>query len=360
MSLSNSLRLAVLLGVCGALMGCDAGSEPSSDLSSGAVPQEAVDSAARADDGGRDSRPAVDEPEWTGAAPETSPEESGTEEAGDIEPPEEPSLADQPVQTGPLGGLRPAPVTLPDNYDPSVSWPLVMLLHGYSASGFIQDYYLGISERVDSGGFIFVLPDGTVDSEGKQFWNAVPGCCNWDGSPVDDAGYLVGLLEEAMARYNVDTSRVVLVGHSNGGYMSHRLACDRADLITGIASIAGTSYDDMDTQCAAEAPVSVLQIHGTLDTTVAYDVPFAGVGAEETAAWWSARNDCGPAPEAPSEDYDAMVLGAETEVTLATECASETAVALWKMNGTGHIPIFSDDFIDDVLAFLLEHPRAAP
>ncbi|MDP6944388.1 MAG: hypothetical protein QF464_09590, partial [Myxococcota bacterium] len=105
---------------------------------------------------------------------------------------QDPAAPYLPIPTGPLGGERPAEVTLPDDYDPAVSWPLVMLLHGYSATGFIQDYYLGIGEQVDTRDFIYVLPEGTTDSRGRQFWNAVPGCCNWDGSDIDDFAYLVG------------------------------------------------------------------------------------------------------------------------------------------------------------------------
>ena len=41
------------------------------------------------------------------------------------------------------------------------------------------------------------------------------------------------------AHYNVDPGRVCLIGHSNGGFMSHRFACDRADLVAAIVSLAG-------------------------------------------------------------------------------------------------------------------------
>jgi polyhydroxybutyrate depolymerase len=341
--------------VCAGLAGCDDSADSGRGGRGGDEVAEAqLPPDSERDDGTADDRPAVEEPEWEDSEPGSAPPEEAEPTS-----PGAPGLVDQPIQTGPLGGARPAPVTLPDDYDPSVSWPLVMLLHGYSVNGFLQDYYLGVGERVDSRGFILILPEGTVDSSGSQFWNAVPGCCNWDGSAVDDAGYLIGLLDEAMVRYNVDTSRVALIGHSNGGYMSHRLACDRSGLITAIASIAGTSYATMDVQCAAERPVSVLQIHGTFDTTVSYFTPFAGVGAEETVAWWRARNGCLAPASAIVKDYDTALLGDETEVTLAVECEAETAVGLWKMNGTGHIPIFTDDFTDDVLDFVLGSPRAA-
>ena len=185
----------------------------------------------------------------------------------------------------------------------------------------------------------------------------MPGCCNWDGSDVDDFGYLVGLLDEAMEKYHVDRSRVALVGHSNGGYMSHRIACDRADLVTGIASIAGTSFGNMDLSCEASHPVSVLQIHGTLDATVNYYMPFAGVGAEATIDWWAERGACDPGVKLADQDYDGAVFGSETEPNTWTGCADDVRVELWKMVGTGHIPLFNESFAEDVMTFLLDHPR---
>jgi polyhydroxybutyrate depolymerase len=330
------------------------------------------------DDHGADGQPDVERPTWDDTAGDSEGLEpvEGVETEDEIA--EDPAAAYLPIPTGPLGGDRPAKVTLPDDYDPAAAWPLVMLLHGYSASGFIQDYYLDLGGLVDERDFIYVLPEGTVDSDGKQFWNAVPGCCNWDGSAVDDLGYLVGLVEEAMEKYHVDPTRVVLMGHSNGGYMSHRLACDRSDLFTAIASIAGTSYANMDVDCAAAHPVSVLQIHGTADATVDYVEPFAGVGAEDTVAWWVDRAGCEPGVDLGYRNYDAAVsvcgeLGLcavdggcpEGEVCQGDETActgwsggeSGTSVELWKMLETSHIPVFSASFTPAVLDFLLDHPR---
>jgi poly(3-hydroxybutyrate) depolymerase len=62
---------------------------------------------------------------------------------------------------------RPASVRVPSDYDPNVEYPLVILLHGYSASGGVQNIYFGLSNQVTALGFILVIPDGTVNSEGR-------------------------------------------------------------------------------------------------------------------------------------------------------------------------------------------------
>jgi hypothetical protein len=45
-----------------------------------------------------------------------------------------------------VGGLRPAPVIIPPNYNPSTPTPLLILLHGYSANGLMQESYLFIKK----------------------------------------------------------------------------------------------------------------------------------------------------------------------------------------------------------------------
>jgi polyhydroxybutyrate depolymerase len=55
---------------------------------------------------------------------------------------------------------------------------------------------------------------------------------------------------------------------SNGGMLSHRLACDAADLFRAIASVAGT---DATATCTPSRAVSVLHIHAKDDTHVLYN-----------------------------------------------------------------------------------------
>jgi polyhydroxybutyrate depolymerase len=40
--------------------------------------------------------------------------------------------------------------------------------------------------------------------------------------------------------YNIAPGRVFAIGMSNGGFMSNKLACDRADVFAAIAPLVGT------------------------------------------------------------------------------------------------------------------------
>ena len=54
--------------------------------------------------------------------------------------------------TNPLIATRPYESRVPAGYDPKQPTPLLILLHGYSASGVLQDAYFGLSKLVDEKG----------------------------------------------------------------------------------------------------------------------------------------------------------------------------------------------------------------
>jgi polyhydroxybutyrate depolymerase len=245
---------------------------------------------------------------------------------------------------------RPAPLFVPGAHDGATELPLVVLLHGYSVDAMAEDLYLGMSRNARRLGFYLLLPDGTIDADGEPHWDVL-------GAVVDDHAYLRALIEEAEAALPIGD--VFVAGHSNGGFMAYRLACDSADLVSGIASLAGS---DAIASCAPSQPVAVLQIHGTADGTVAYGggsiAGYEFPSAPLTVERWAERAGCDTtATETLSPlDLVANLDGAETEVlAYATGCA--TGVELWSMQGADHIPAFTSDFTPAVIAWLRAHGR---
>lgn len=278
-----------------------------------------------------------------------------------------PSTPDVEPDTSPMGGDRPVTPYVPDSYRSSIPTPLVILLHGYGASGLVQEIYFGLRTVASERGFVLLSPDGTWDEDGSRFWNATDSCCDFFHTEVDDSVYLRGLIDEAKGRFNIDPKRVFVMGHSNGGYMSYRMACDHADAIAGIASLAGAMYLDP-ASCKPSAPVAVLQMHGTADDTVLYeggntlaswDAPYPG--ARQTAESWAALNGCVLDPNAalPALDLVPENDGAETSVeSWAQDCRGNGEVQLWTMHDEPHIPDIGPSFTRAVLDFLLAHEKA--
>ena len=177
------------------------------------------------------------------------------------------------------------------------------------------------------------------------------------GAGVDDVAYITSLIEEARNRYTI--SSVSLIGHSNGAYMSHRFACDRAEWIDAIASIAGSTWED-ESLCAPKDTVRVVQIHGSEDESVLYDGVSGGLSypsAPETVARWAKHNGCDATAKAQvDEDFSLDVQGSETEVFVHENCAPGGHAELWHVRGDGHLPAFNDAWRTRVLDHLLLEP----
>ncbi len=261
-----------------------------------------------------------------------------------------------------LTAKRPFDVFVPKSYTGSVAVPLVVLLHGYTVNGALQEVYFRLQPLAEQRGFLYVHPNGLVDPKGNGYWNATDACCNLYGAHVDDSAYLNAVIEKVQHKYNVDPKRIFLVGHSNGGFMSYRMACDHADKIAAIVSLAGATFQDP-TRCRPSAPVNILEIHGTSDPTIHFNGgQIAGhkyPGARNTVATWAKYNGCGTkrTPRPATLDLDSKLTGAETTESAYSGCQPGGAVELWTINAGVHVPALSSAFPTAVIDFLFAHPK---
>jgi polyhydroxybutyrate depolymerase len=259
-----------------------------------------------------------------------------------------------------LLAARPYRSVIPTGYDGGTAAPLVVLLHGYSVTGANQDLYFGFSALAQSKTFLLATPDGTIDSNAQHFWNATDACCDLNGTGVDDVKYLTAVLDDMTLKYKVDPKRVFFVGHSNGAFMSHRMACERASRIAAIVSLAGAVWKDT-SKCTPSEPVNILQVHGTADATIAFNGGAIGghtyPGAQETVGDWKDFNGCTGALTAfgTAMDIDTNIFGSET--TRSHYTCTNGASELWTMTGSGHIPGLGPSWGAAVWDFLSTHPK---
>ena len=257
---------------------------------------------------------------------------------------------------------RPYTIFVPGSYNKSKPAPLILALHGYTSSGDEMEKFLQLTPVAQAKGILYVHPDGAMDSTESRFWNATPACCNLTNSSVDDDKYLMSIIDEVSKKYNVDQKRIFIIGHSNGGFMAHHMACAHPDRIAAIASLAGATYDDP-SACKAKQPVSVLQIWGTADATINYmggyilDNPYPG--AAKTIASWAKIDKClmRVVPLKRTIDIESTIPGNETTVGQYQGCAKKTTVELWTMKNGFHTPNLVPTFAANVVDFLLAHPK---
>ena len=205
---------------------------------------------------------------------------------------------------------------------------LVINLHGAGATGSAQAALTNFNAVADQHGFVVAYPDGIDFSWADGRGASIP-----DRQGVDDVGFLVALADRLSHDYGIDPGRVFATGMSAGAFMATRLACERADIVSAIAPIAGSLGTAF--PCAPSRPVSVLEVHGTTDPVV----PFGGgsmlgrggvsdiVAPPAMAQRWRDLNRCpGPVEE---------VLAGVHSFTSAG-CADGTEVVFVQIDGGGH------------------------
>lgn len=149
----------------------------------------------------------------------------------------------------------------------SGSRPLVVLFHGYGACHVSQQFYFqlyAISRRFNIN---LAAVNGEKNSYGKRFWNASEACCDVDGTNPNHKERLGRLIRDLKDKY--DAPKVILWGHSNGGFLAYELACENGDLVDGVFSLAGSQVKGF--ECGRNKPLNVIHVHGTDDETVSYN-----------------------------------------------------------------------------------------
>ncbi len=260
-------------------------------------------------------------------------------------------------------GRGPVLVSAPANAAEATAMPLIVLLHGYTSSGQSITNYWGIGRLVEDYGFVLASPDGLREAGGDQnpFWNATNACCNFENNPVDDSAYLRNIIDTLKGQYAIDPDRVYVIGHSNGGFMSLRMAYEHSDVIAAVISLAGANH--LERRDPPPSAVHVLQIHGTDDETIGFQggeiQENRYPGARGTVERWADYNDCRrPGVAREMRDLDASLPGFETGVLkFVAGCKRGGSAELWTISGGTHAPAVSETYGAQLVEWLLAHPK---
>ncbi|BCB19655.1 alpha/beta fold hydrolase [Bosea sp. ANAM02] len=138
----------------------------------------------------------------------------------------------------------------------------IMYFHGYqgSAEEVIADpIFAALARRL---GVALIAPDGAGRS-----WS-------YPGSPArnrDEFAFVAQVLDDVVARFPIDPSRILASGFSQGGSMVWYLACRMQRRFAAFAPIAGAFWEPLPATCESPRP-PLIHVHGTKDMTV----PLAG------------------------------------------------------------------------------------
>jgi polyhydroxybutyrate depolymerase len=198
-------------------------------------------------------------------------------------------------------------VRVPERVDGKL--PVVLVLHGAGGNGRQVEQQTGMSVAADEAGFIAVYPEGSGRTS-LLTWNA-GNCCGYAlREDVDEVAFVSALLDEVLADYPADPSRVYVTGMSNGAMLAYRLACELSDRIAGIAPVAGALNV---TPCRPTRSVPVLAIHGAADEVVPYEggpptrrLPggetWVNTSVADSVGFWAEHNECTGIPAVTEAD----------------------------------------------------------
>jgi polyhydroxybutyrate depolymerase len=229
------------------------------------------------------------------------------------------------------GQYRSYRLYVPAIYTGATARPLILNLHGYTSNAQQQQLYSNFMPIADTANFLMVFPNGTYSS-GQRFWNA-------GISPflVNDIDFLSALIDSLDLQYNIDLNRVYSCGMSNGGYMSHTLACELSNRITAIASVTGSIFNTQyGANCHVTRPVPVMQIHGTADPTVPYAGSSSSMPIDSVVKYWVNKDGCSPVATFSNVPNISTTDGCTAEHYLYSGGLSGSTVEFFKIIGGLH------------------------
>lgn len=220
--------------------------------------------------------------------------------------------------------------------------PVVISLHGGGGNAQQHRQSSGMDAAADRDGYVAVYPNGSGRlGERILTWNAGNWCGYAQARNVDDVTFISRLIDDLQQRMALDSFRIYVVGHSNGGMMAHRLGEALPNRMAAIASVAGAHLPATASRSRA---VPVLQIHSVDDPRALY---YGGLGppfpftmsrvfhpsVDATLAAWARRNGC---DLAAVETAFRESGGHTARQLIYRNCRDGADVTLWKLTGAGH------------------------
>jgi polyhydroxybutyrate depolymerase len=268
--------------------------------------------------------------------------------------------------------IRSYRIHIPSSYNDNTQVSLVLALHGGGGRSKNMLSKTGFNQKSDEEGFIVVYPNGISRILPIRTWNAGFCCGQALEKNIDDVGFIEKLIDKLEGEYNIDSNRIYITGHSNGGMMSYRLGSQLSEKIAAIAPVAGsiggyeTNESELWTVSASKYPVSVIAIHGKLDENVPY---YGGRGnntggtrsylsVNESIEFWVINNNCIAFPERNISNDGNIIIDSYHGGQNLTEVSLVTIInGGHEWPGSNNDPIQSLNATNIIWDFFESHPK---
>ena len=136
----------------------------------------------------------------------------------------------------------------PDNYDPALSYPLVIMLHGFGAH---MGDLAGLAPAIEDQGYVYACPNAPLpfDFGGGHVgygWmprqNAAPPE-EVEAARASSEALLADCIEEIFEKVNATPGQVALLGFSQGGAMTYRCGLGQPEVFAGLVALSAAVFD---------------------------------------------------------------------------------------------------------------------
>jgi polyhydroxybutyrate depolymerase len=214
--------------------------------------------------------------------------------------------------------------------------PLVVVLHGGRQNGPTIARMTEMHELGQRARFAVAYPEAYGED---RVWNDGRGNTQ---SQANDVVFIDDLVADLSSRYPIDPNKVYIVGPSNGGMFTLRLACERANKFRAFAVIAANFPADYVSRCNPGRPVPIEFFHGTDDRRLmpwnGGDLPGGGkvISAADTVRFWVQNNGCSAAPQETALPDASPNDGTRVTRVAYSSCRNSSEVTHFVVQGGGH------------------------
>ena len=208
---------------------------------------------------------------------------------------------------------------LPNNFDSTQTYPVVIAFHGNGGQN--NSWFNQLSQFVDLGEFIGIYPQGYLNS-----WNL-----GAEASTADEIYFFNQIMDKLETYSFFDASKVYGIGISNGSALINKLAIETSHFsaIAALASqlIVGSIPNN------STSSVAVYQMCGTADNIIPYEGGMSVVGhhflsSSDSALSWVNAFNCATEP--------IIEMLGDDEILIYTDCESGKEIRFHSVNNAGH------------------------
>ncbi|MEO1049178.1 MAG: PHB depolymerase family esterase [Bacteroidota bacterium] len=233
---------------------------------------------------------------------------------------------------------------IPDSYDGTEDFPLVVFLHGGGGNAASAQGFTNFNQVSDDNDFLVVYPQAFFASAPNSFVWADGRGLGPDKLGIDDVGFIDELVSNLKGEYSIDASKVYLCGFSNGSFLTQLIAFERNDQFAAIGTLGGTMSVSLFESGNPGRAIPMIYVFGTDDPLVPYDGGFvsgnpdleAVVGVEQAVDFWVGNNQVQSTPT--TRDIPNVNTTDNSTVTIFEyeEGDCDSKVVFYKVNGGGH------------------------